>query len=345
MVSEVAQVAVAAHKGNTKVDTNLIDAAITNGAKAIILDPANADGSVGVVKKTTDAGIPVLVVNAEINESGGAIAQPVSNNAQCAALGAVTWAELVGDQGIFVAFSGNDDMALGAIAALKDVGNLDGVIVGRFDGSPDAVDAVKAGEMACAMLRPAAAFSAEAVRQVDDDIKNGEPMMADEKQVFDCLLKRPSTSAPRPVRSEPISRDTADLRGRAATPPGRPHLRLIPASCRGLALAPVTRRGPVLPNHSLAPRPLQAPRRAVEARRQAAVISSCMPINRRQALVRGGGRGADVGRPRQVRGRNRPRHGPRSEAGAAVPRLSRRSARGSRPPSAPPGPRHLWPRR
>ena len=46
---------VAAHKGDTNTESNLIDAAITNGAKAIILDPANADGSVGVVRKATEA--------------------------------------------------------------------------------------------------------------------------------------------------------------------------------------------------------------------------------------------------------------------------------------------------
>ena len=44
--------------------------------------------------------------------------------------------------------SGNDEMALGAIAALKEAGELEGVIVGGFDGSPDAVDAIKAGDVA-----------------------------------------------------------------------------------------------------------------------------------------------------------------------------------------------------
>jgi len=42
--------------------------------------------------------------------------------------------------------SGNDEMALGAIAALKQEGKLEDVVVGGFDGSPDAVDAVRAGE-------------------------------------------------------------------------------------------------------------------------------------------------------------------------------------------------------
>lgn len=201
------EASVSAHKGDTNVESTLIDAAITNGARAIILDPANADGSVGVVRKATDAGIPVFLVNAEINESGIAVAQLVSNNAQGAAIGAVAWQELVGDEAKFVEFfgnpsdnnaatrsngyntvlgqyptlekvaqevanwdrtqgynkmqsiiqanpeidaviSGNDEMALGAIAALKEAGQMDGVVVGGFDGSPDAVEAVRAGDMA-----------------------------------------------------------------------------------------------------------------------------------------------------------------------------------------------------
>ncbi len=236
-----------AHKGDTNVESNLIDAAITNGAKAIILDPANADGSIGVVRKATDAGIPVFIVNAEINESGIAIAQLVSNNAQGAAIGAMHWQELVGDKAKYVEFfgnpadnnaatrsngyktvlsqypdlervaqevanwdrtqgynkmqsiiqanpvinaviSGNDEMALGAIAALKEAGKLDGVIVGGFDGSPDAVDAVKAGEMAYTVLQPVAIFSREAVVQADYYIKNGKPMVDKEKQLLDCIL-------------------------------------------------------------------------------------------------------------------------------------------------------------
>ena len=44
--------------------------------------------------------------------------------------------------------SGNDEMALGAIAALKEAGKLDRIKVGGFDGSPDAVAAIKAGETA-----------------------------------------------------------------------------------------------------------------------------------------------------------------------------------------------------
>ena len=238
---------VAAHKGDTNAESTLIDTAITNKSVAIILDPANADGSVGAVKKAVDAGIPVLLVNAEINQEGLAKAQLVSNNAQGAALGAEQWIKMVGDKGTYVelfgnpadnnaatrsngyetvitqypdmkkvgkevadwdrtkgyqkmqsllqanpdingVISGNDEMALGAIAALKEAGKLANVKVGGFDGSPDAVAAVKAGEMQYTVLQPVAVFAAEAVKQADNLIKNGSTGAATEKQLFDCLL-------------------------------------------------------------------------------------------------------------------------------------------------------------
>lgn len=238
---------VAAHKGDTNTESTLVDTAITNKSAAIILDPANADGSVGAVKKAVEAGIPVILVNAEINQEGLAKAQLVSNNAQGAALGAETWVSMVGESGTYVelfgnpsdnnaatrsngyetvitqypdlvkagkevanwdrtqgyqkmqsllqanpdingVISGNDEMALGAIAALKEAGKLDQVKVGGFDGSPDAVAAVKAGEMQYTVLQPVAVFAAEAVKQADSFIKTGSTGAATEKQLFDCLL-------------------------------------------------------------------------------------------------------------------------------------------------------------
>jgi erythritol transport system substrate-binding protein len=238
---------VSAHKGDTNTESNMIDTAITNKSKAIILDPANADGSVGAVKKAVAAGIPVLLVNAEINQEGLAKAQLVSNNAQGAALGAQQWVQSVGEKGNYAelfgnpadnnaatrsngyetvltqypdlkkaakevadwdrtkghdkmqsmlqahpdivgVISGNDEMALGAIAALKEAGKLAKVKVGGFDGSPDAVAAIKAGEMQYTVLQPVAVFSKKAVEQADNFIKTGKTGAASEKQLFDCLL-------------------------------------------------------------------------------------------------------------------------------------------------------------
>ncbi len=97
---------VGAHKGDTNTESHLIDTAITNHSKVIILDPADADGSIGAVKKAVAAGIPVITVNAEINQQGLAKAQLVSNNAQGAALAAQQFVQTVGSKGNFVELYG-----------------------------------------------------------------------------------------------------------------------------------------------------------------------------------------------------------------------------------------------
>ncbi len=84
--------------------------------------------------------------------------------------------------------SGNDEMALGAIAALKEAGKLSSVKVGGFDGSPDAIAAVKAGELQYTVLQPVAIFSAKAVQEADAFLNSGKTGSATEKQLFDCTL-------------------------------------------------------------------------------------------------------------------------------------------------------------
>ncbi len=71
---------------------------------------------------------------------------------------------------------------------VKEAGKLEGVKVGGFDGSPDAVDAIKAGELQYTVLQPVAVFSEEAVKQADSFIKTGNTGAKSEKQLFDCLL-------------------------------------------------------------------------------------------------------------------------------------------------------------
>lgn len=238
---------VGASKGDTNTESNLIDTAITKKSVAIILDPANATGSIGAIKKANAANIPVFLVNAEINQSGLAKAQLVSNNAQGAALGAQQWVKAVGQTANYVellgapsdnnaatrangyktvlsqypglklvgsevanwdrtqghdkmqsllqahpditgVISGNDEMALGAIAALKEAGKLSSVKVGGFDGSPDAVAAIKAGELQYTVLQPVATFAAKAVDEADSYLKTGKTGASTEKQLFDCVL-------------------------------------------------------------------------------------------------------------------------------------------------------------
>lgn len=240
---------VADHKNDPTAQSQLIDTAISSGAVAIILDPAGADESIGAVQKATDAGIPVFTVNAEINQTGIAKSQIVSNNAQGAALGAEEFAKAMGQKGEYVelfgnptdnnagvrsegyktvlsqypgmknvgketanwdraqgkdkmdsllqahpnikgVIAGNDEMALGAIAALKAAGRTD-VIVGGFDGNSDAAAAITDKSMAYTVLQPIVTLAKMAIAQAHSFLTTGETGVADEKQSVDCVLINP----------------------------------------------------------------------------------------------------------------------------------------------------------
>jgi erythritol transport system substrate-binding protein len=65
---------------------------------------------------------------------------------------------------------------------------LSSIKVGGFDGSPDAVAAIKAGELQYTVLQPVAVYSKKAVDEADSFIKTGKTGAASEKQLFDCSL-------------------------------------------------------------------------------------------------------------------------------------------------------------
>ncbi len=236
---------VASHDDDPNKQSELIDAAISRKAAAIILDNAGADASIGPVQKAKDAGIPVFLIDREINKTGIATAQIVSNNAQGAQLGGQAFVEAMKEKGKYVelvgkesdtnagvrsdgynavisqypnmklvqketanwdqqeaftkmetilqrtpdiqgVIAGNDTMALGAVAAIK-AAKLKNVVVVGFDGSPDAIAAIKAGDMYATALQPAALGAETAVEQADKAIK-GKDIGADEKQSIDCEL-------------------------------------------------------------------------------------------------------------------------------------------------------------
>ncbi|GAA2865484.1 D-ribose ABC transporter substrate-binding protein [Streptosporangium fragile] len=240
------ETSVASHDDDPNKQSELIDAAISRQAKAIVLDNAGADASIGPVRKATEAGIPVFLIDREINATGVAKAQIVSNNSQGAQLAAQSFVEAMKEKGNYVelvgkesdtnasvrskgftdvisqypdlklvaresanwdqqeaftkmetiiqknrdiqgVIAGNDTMALGAVAALKAAGMLDKVVVVGFDGSPDAIAAIKAGEMHATALQPAALAAESAVEQADAFIKNGSTGK-EEKQSIDCEL-------------------------------------------------------------------------------------------------------------------------------------------------------------
>jgi erythritol transport system substrate-binding protein len=240
------ETSVASHDDDPNKQSELIDSAISRKAKAIVLDNAGADASIGPVRKATDAGIPVFLIDREINETGIAAAQIVSNNSQGAQLGAQEFVKALDGKGKYVelvgkesdtnagvrsqgykdvlsqypdlkevakqsanwdqqeaftkmetilqrnrdidgVIAGNDTMALGAVAALKSAGLLDKVEVVGFDGSPDAVSAIKKDDMVATVLQPAALIAEMAVEQADKMITTGETGQP-EKQSIDCEL-------------------------------------------------------------------------------------------------------------------------------------------------------------
>jgi len=233
------------HDDDAHKQDQLIDVAIANKAAAIILDNAGADASVAAVRKAKSAGIPVFLIDREINATGIAVSQIVSDNYQGASLVAQEFVRLMGEKGNYIeltgresdtnaairtrgfhdvldkfdglkqvgrqsanwsqteayqtietmiqasrnvkgVIAGNDTMALGAAAALKNAG-LEKVIVVGFDGSPDAIASIQAGGMKATVLQPASRIARMAVEQAHKYLTKGSTGLP-EKQAIDCEL-------------------------------------------------------------------------------------------------------------------------------------------------------------
>lgn len=82
--------------------------------------------------------------------------------------------------------SGNDTMALGALAAVKSAGRR-GIVIAGFDGSPDAVTAIRASELRATALQPAVAIARLAVSEADEYLRTGATHKA-EAQIIPCDL-------------------------------------------------------------------------------------------------------------------------------------------------------------
>lgn len=80
--------------------------------------------------------------------------------------------------------SGNDNMAVGAAAAIKAAGKGPLHII-AVDGSNDARDEILAGNMTATAMQPAALIAEMAVRQADQYLKTGSTGKP-EKQLIDC---------------------------------------------------------------------------------------------------------------------------------------------------------------
>ncbi len=239
------RVRVDAHEDDAYNQDNLVDAAIASNAAALILDNAGADASIAAVRRATKAGIAVFLIDREIDATGIAKAQIISDNDQGARLVAAEFVQVMGGKGDYAellgkesdtnaqirtrgfhavldkypalklvaaqsanwsqeeAFqktetmleahsnisgiiAGNDTMALGAAAAVKSAGMKDVRITG-FDGSPDAIEAIKTGELQATALQPAVLIAKLAVDEADRFLKTGSTGKP-ELQIIPCDL-------------------------------------------------------------------------------------------------------------------------------------------------------------
>ena len=97
---------VLSHDDDPTKQSQEIDTAISRKAAAIILDNAGADSSVAAIQRAKDAKIPTFLIDREINKTGVAVAQIVSNNSQGAGLGGQEFAKLMGGKGQYAELTG-----------------------------------------------------------------------------------------------------------------------------------------------------------------------------------------------------------------------------------------------
>jgi erythritol transport system substrate-binding protein len=103
------------HGGDANRQDQLIETAIAQQAAVIILDNAGADASIASVRKAKQAGIPCFLIDREINATGIAVAQIVSNNYQGASLGAQKFVDLMGEKGNYIELVGKESDTNAAI--------------------------------------------------------------------------------------------------------------------------------------------------------------------------------------------------------------------------------------
>lgn len=97
-----------AHNDDAYRQDNLIDAAIASSARAIILDNAGADSSISAVRRATNSGIPVFLIDREIQATGIAKAQIIADNHQGARIVAEEFARALDGHGEYVELLGRE---------------------------------------------------------------------------------------------------------------------------------------------------------------------------------------------------------------------------------------------
>lgn len=185
-------------------EAELCDAAIAEGAVAIVWDVADSDASIASVQKAKDAGIVTVCTSRELNTTGVAIAQIVADNAGGSMGVAEKFVEAMGETGksdmecvavevsnfsltesysdtesllqtypdIKGIITANDTEALGAWQACVDAGRSDIVVIGN-DGSDEVAASIREGGILATALQPCVRETQMAVEQIYNYLTTG----------------------------------------------------------------------------------------------------------------------------------------------------------------------------
>jgi erythritol transport system substrate-binding protein len=102
------QTKVYVHDDDANKQSQYFDLAISDKAAAIICDNAGADVTIAAIKKAKAAGIPTFLIDREINSTGDAVSQIVSNNYQGIQLVAEFFVKQMGESGEYVELTGRE---------------------------------------------------------------------------------------------------------------------------------------------------------------------------------------------------------------------------------------------
>lgn len=151
---------VASHDDDANKQDQLISTAIARKAKAIILDNAGSDVTIGALEKAKKAGVPAFLIDREINKTGVAISQIVSNNYQGAQLGAEKFVELMGGEGKYVELLGRESDTNAHVRSQ-----------GYHDVIDDYTDMKMVAQQTANWSQPEAFTRMESILQANPDIK------------------------------------------------------------------------------------------------------------------------------------------------------------------------------
>ena len=164
-------------QGATAVAEVWVDALLPDGGKYIELTGRETDTNAGVRSTGFHS---VIDQHPELEM----VAQQTANWSQEEAF-TVMETLLQANPDVVGVICGNDTMALGSVAAIDAAGLTGQIVVAGFDGSPDAVAAIKDGTLLVTGLQPVILSAELAVQQADLWLRTGSTGQP-EKQSINC---------------------------------------------------------------------------------------------------------------------------------------------------------------